>query len=87
MDAELKELYDDIIRCLIRYGHLTRKEAWYQLDKSGLFDNVETEAARAALVHETGYYWAMSMIYARDDPQWFQNPDLWPPPDDYYEGE
>ena len=87
MDEELKELYDDIIWSLNRYGSLSQEEAQHRLEESGLFDNIRMEAGRAALVHETGYYWAMSILYAKNDPQWFQNPELWPPPNDYYEEE
>jgi hypothetical protein len=41
------------------------------------------------LFHETGYFWAMHLLYGRSDPNnhWWNKPGLWPPPQDYIEWE
>jgi hypothetical protein len=35
------------------------------------------------LFHETAYYWAMWLLH--DNPLWYLDPALWPPPKEYYE--
>ncbi len=80
----MEQLYDDIVFCLTRYGGLQESDAHELLNGSKLFDKAETEAGRIALVHETGYYWAMCLLHGRES-RWFDNPTLWPPPKDYYD--
>jgi hypothetical protein len=54
------------------------------VDESKLCE-AETEAARIVVLHETDYFWAMELLHGRGDPEhyWFNNPDLWPPPENY----
>jgi hypothetical protein len=86
MDAELRDYCNGIVYCLIRYGGLEEEEARRLVDESKLCQP-QTEMDRKMLFHELHYYWAMHLLYGRDDPDnyWFRNSDLWPPPDDYYE--
>ncbi|NIW44566.1 MAG: hypothetical protein GWN14_07215 [candidate division Zixibacteria bacterium] len=83
-NAELLEYYrKDIIQCLIKYGGFEEKEAQQRIDESGLIPNLDDEVALSNFFHEEPYYWAMYLI--QDDPGWYHNPKLWPPPKDYYE--
>jgi hypothetical protein len=74
-----------IVQCLIRYGKLEEVEARKLVDESQICD--EEEGPGEMLFHETSYYWAMHLLDGRADPKnyWFHNPDLWPPPADYYD--
>lgn len=85
MDSELKNTCARIVQCLIRYGGLEEADARRLVDEARLCE-AETEVARNMLLHETAYYWAMALLYGGGDPEdfWFHNPDLWPPPEDYY---
>jgi hypothetical protein len=60
-------------------------EARKLVDESKLCEP-KTEPGINTLFHETAYYWAMHLLYGKDNPNnyWFHNPDLWPPPQDYY---
>jgi hypothetical protein len=86
MDAKLKGYYNRIVQCLIRYGRLEKAEAQRLVDESGICEP-QKEPGINMLFHETAYYWAMHLLYGREDPgsYWFHDPNLWPPPDDYYE--
>ena len=85
MDQEMQAYYDLTLKCVMRYGGLEELEAKLKIDKSKVFE-ISTEVGRANLFHEEPYFWAMEILYGRNDPDnyWFKNPDLWPPPDDYY---
>lgn len=86
MDPKLQDYYNGIVQCLIRYGGLEETEARRLVDESKLCEP-KKEPGINMLFHELDYYWAMHLLYGRDDPEnyWFHNPDLWPPPEDYYE--
>ncbi len=84
-DAELRDFYEEIVLCLIIYSHLTEKAARTRLTRSGLCsaEQNNTEMARMLLFHETPYYWAMSLLYSRSKPYWWNDiPGLWPPPEE-----
>ena len=72
--------HEEIIECLIKYGSLTQTDAQTLLEKSRLLKNIDENSI---VFHEYPYYWAMHLLYAKSDPQWYLNPKLWPPPSDY----
>jgi hypothetical protein len=87
-DAELQVFCDDIVACLIFFGGLEEHAARALLETSGIcaLDELATmdNEDRLMMMHEIPYYWAMSLLHARKDPQWFNNiPGLWPPPKMY----
>lgn len=84
MDTELQEYYCDIIDCLIKYGATEEAQARYLVNHSGLFD-IKSEWDRINLLHELPYYWAMDLLHAADNPEWYHDPALWPPPQDNYD--
>ena len=83
-DPELRVFRDELVGCLVRYGGLTEPAARSRVDDSRMCE-VACEIDRALLLHETPYYWAMSLLYARTNPRWFDDRALWPPPDEYDE--
>ncbi len=79
--GNLIELYhEEIVECLIRYGHMTKDNAEVVLERSGLLANIGEDSV---VFHETPYFWAMHLIYGSEKPRWFDDPKLWPPPQDY----
>ena len=85
-DEVLKDFCEDIVRCMVVYGGWDEERAQRRLDESGLCapENNRTEMARAVFFHDLPYFWAMGLIYAHDNPQWFNDPELglWPPPEE-----
>lgn len=86
MDRKLQDYRDGIVYCLVQYGGLEESEAKRLVDESKLCEPRTKEGVNT-LFHETYYFWAMHLLHGRGDPDhyWFHNPDLWPPPEDYYE--
>ncbi len=80
MENLIEEYRRDIIRCLQRYGNLSHVEAGALLERSKLLDGVTEESA---IFHELPYFWAMHLLYAETKPDWYHDPNLWPPPQDY----
>lgn len=84
-DVKELELYKrEIILCLVRYGGLSERSAGQRVETDELF-NVKNETELMLIFHEYPYYWAMMMLHAQSDSLWYQNPQLWPPPDDYFD--
>lgn len=81
MNDALKVFCEDIIACLIKYGALEETAA-RELVQSSQICIVTSEMEIDLLFHETPYYWAMTILHS-NDPQWHQNPKLWPPPQEY----
>lgn len=75
---DLLEHYNEIVKFLIKYGNMQNDEAHQKIIQSKLFDDLDRENAALYILHEEPYYWAMTMI--QDDPEWFRDPKLWPPP-------
>ncbi len=84
-DANELRLYrHETIQCLIRYGGLSETEARERVDAGNLF-KLNNETTLTIIFHEEPYFWAMMMLYARNDPLWYKDPELWPPPAEYFE--
>ncbi len=79
----LAEYRKGIIDCLTKYGGLTESSARELLDNSKLLSDVTKDDDM--LFHEYPYFWAMNLLYSKTDPNWFQDPKLWPPPAEYFE--
>jgi hypothetical protein len=71
----------DIVNCVVRYGGKTREEA-EQLVVSSFISGFLNEDI-GYVFHEVPYYWAMVLLHARSNQQWYKDRKLWPPPDDY----
>lgn len=84
MDTELQAYYNDVIWCLVHYGGLEETVARQLVDESHLLE-VKDEMDRALLFHELPYYWAISILYMRKNPEWHKDPTLWPPPDEAWD--
>lgn len=82
MDPELEAFQAELIACVARYGGLDAASARERVDASGVC-TVANEDDLALLLHETPYYWAMSLLHARTNPRWFDDRALWPPPAEY----
>ena len=78
---ELKEFCDEIVSCLIEFLKMNETTARELVEVSQVC-NRNTELENNMLHHETPYYWAMRIYYV-DNPDWHNNPVLWPPPDSY----
>ena len=74
-DEVLDEFCAEIVQCLITYGKLpeVRSTAAIQID-SGLCSHaiLATEMSRALLFHELPYFYAISLLYGRSNPQCVQ---------------
>ena len=81
---ELQSYKREISLCLVRYGGLSEAEARQKVATDHLFE-VKNETQLMLIFHEYPYYWAMMMLYGQNNPLWYQDPKLWPPPDDYEE--
>jgi len=82
MDPELQSFYNDVLYCLVKYGGLTRELAGKIVADSKLFE-FDSPNEREMLFHELPYYWAMQLLYGKEFPEWHEDPELWPPPQDY----
>ncbi len=79
--SSLREQYhEEIVECLVRYGHLSEENAEALLERSGLLANIDEDSIG---FHEYPYFWAMELIYGTEEPRWFRDPKLWPLPKDY----
>ncbi len=86
MDPEMETAYRGIVRTLVRYGGLSESEAQQRLSTSSVMD-LDDDMARELFFHEEPYYWAMSILYGKTDPNWYHDPARWPSPTDYYDPE
>ncbi len=78
--SNLKEQYhEEIVECLVRYGHTSEDEAEALLERWGLLANVKEDSV---VFHESPYFWAMDILYGAES-RWFDDPRLWPLPQDY----
>lgn len=85
VDDELRELHDEIVWCLVRYGGLREAEAQRRVADDKLL-HPEDNMDRMLLFHEEAYYWAMTMLYGKTHGYWWSTiPGSWPPPQDYYD--
>lgn len=84
VDQKLQEYCNKIVQCLVRYGGLEEVEAQRLVHESEICEP-KTEMARNMLFHELAYYWAMELLYASDNPYWWKDPALWPPPKECYD--
>ncbi len=82
MDAELESFCEEIVSCIVKYGKREEDVAKQLVDKSKVCE-CNTELKKALLFHETPYYWAMWILYEKSNPEWHQDPNLWPPPKEY----
>ncbi len=79
--SSLREQYhEEIVECLVRYGHMSEDEAEALLERWGLLANVKEDSV---VFHEYPYFWAMNLMHGSEEPEWFRDPKLWPPPQDY----
>ncbi len=83
MDTKLQDFYNGIVFCLMRYAKLAEEQARHLIDESSLFRHVETDVEKSTLFHESPYFWAMHLVHSKQNPEWYQDPTLWPPPEDY----
>ena len=81
---ELQEYKQEIFLCLVRYGGLSEEEARQKVNTDSLFE-LKNEMKLMLIFHEEPYYWAMGMLYGRSNPLWYKDPELWPPPAEYFE--
>lgn len=77
----VKVFCQEIIDCLVKYGGLDEPVAREMVLSSKVCE-VHTEMQENLLFHETSYYWAMTLLY-QDNPDWYQDPKLWPPPKEF----
>ena len=82
MNAELQEYYEQIVQCLVVYGHLNEEDARQRIDSSRIFNFDQSDPDEVDLfTHEVPYYYAMSLLHGNRD--WIYDRKLWPPPRDY----
>jgi len=86
MDERLQRYCNLIVECLVHYGRLEESAAQHLVDESSLCAPKD-ELGRLYLYHEFAYYWAMMLLHAKSNPEWYLDPTLWPPPEDYYDPE
>jgi hypothetical protein len=79
-DTELHEYIEAVVACLMKYGGLNEPDAREVIEKYPIIFIPQTETDRLLLFHEEPYYWAMSTIYGKSNPQWYNDAKLWPPP-------
>jgi hypothetical protein len=80
---DIQDYCELIIQCLIRYGGLEDAEARRLVDDSKICE-VKNDVDRLTLFHEVAYYWAMWLLHGKDNKDWYLDPTLWPPPEEYY---
>lgn len=82
-DNELEEFREDLRLCLMLYGRLSNDEANALISRTKICEP-DSEIARTNLLHEYPYYWAMSLLYGKTNPEWHKDSKLWPPPEEYF---
>ena len=83
IDYSMKKFFEEIVRCLIEYGNLNHEEAIKLLHRSGVYkeaDDKDTVELNIA-AHEMPYFWAMVILYEEHNPDWADDPKLWPEPE------
>ncbi|MCC6603508.1 MAG: hypothetical protein IT327_09880 [Anaerolineae bacterium] len=79
-EKELQVYFNEIKQLLMEHGNLDESKAERLIDESGIFADLVTENDLLYLFHEEPYYWAMEILHAPINPEWYQDPNLWPPP-------
>jgi hypothetical protein len=77
----LSEYHDEITKLLMQYGNMSQDEA--KLKQQPIWDMVsdfKTFEDYEILFHEEPYFWVMSLLHGKETPQWYLDPQLWPPP-------
>jgi hypothetical protein len=82
MDLEVQDFCQEIVDCLIEYGKVEEAVARHLVDASKVCECV-TDLDKDLLFHETPYYWAMRLLHSSNNPEWYQDSKLWPPPQEY----
>jgi hypothetical protein len=77
-----KEFCTEIIKCLIKYGDLSIEDAQLLVSNSKICVT-ESNDDFDLISHETPYYWAMWLKYSKELPDWYKDPNFWPPPQEY----
>jgi len=77
----LERFCQEIIECLIKYGDLGEDQAKKLVSDSKICET-SGEKELELLLHEPPYYWAMTILHS-DNPEWYRNPKLWPPPKEH----
>jgi hypothetical protein len=82
--SEKEIFYKEIIECLVLYGNLGEEEAKTLLVSSSIYQQLLDEDSNIGILdHETPYYWAMHILFSKENPDWYQDRNLWPPPKKY----
>ncbi len=81
---DLEKYCSEVVRCLVEYGGLSEADASNRVARSEIC-HVLNEMSWKLLIHEYPYYWAMTLLHERDNPDWHKDPQLWPPPREYVE--
>lgn len=66
---------------LMEYGDMSKEEA--EFVQKPLWEWVKdftTIESYLRFFHEVPYYWAMDLLYGKENPRWYLDPELWPPP-------
>jgi len=72
----------DIVDCLVKYAGEAREEAEQFVRASYIIEFLNEDVHY--VFRDKPYYWAMTLLYGRANPQWYQDKTLWPPPNDYH---
>lgn len=76
-----KYYYDQIVKKLTMYGKLSQSDAEKMLANSSIYPMLNRSDDDVGILdHEIPYYWAMHILFAKDNPNWYEDPKLWPPP-------
>lgn len=88
-EDDFRDYCEKVVWCLMRFGGLDEAEARRRLHERGICDpkTHEDPLDRGVIMEEWAYYWAMEILHAERDPQWFNDRELalWPPPAEYFE--
>jgi hypothetical protein len=66
----------------MRYGGMQMDDAQRLLAGSRILEPW-TSPHRENILHELPYYWAMHLIHAKRNPEWYLDEKLWPTPESY----
>lgn len=75
----------EVVDCLVNYCGKTQEESLYLVNffwrDEPVFDEDDLR------LHEYPYYWAMGIahhwVLGDNQPEWYHDPQLWPPPREY----
>lgn len=84
-DSTVRRHCEEIVLCLIVYGELNEAAARQLLDESKHCspEVLVTDEDRAVLLQELPYFLAMELLHGRTNRHWYNDPALWPPPQEY----